>query len=434
MALSETRAGSEDRNRSRIVAGLEAALDVIALMLLPLMTLVPHAVAPLAAVAGLCAIGLALGINPHPQRQFLVSAVILGALMLWCTLSAAIWSIDLTSSLALAARVGALLVASFALVLAADIVAAPRRLTAFLLAGAAIGILMAAIDCQTGGGLHQLVSIRSFRPQQLDDLAVALAILVLPAGAMLVCDGRVALAFLAVAAMVVTICALDDTAAKMTLAAGVPVAALMYFRRRATVRAAAFLSVIAIVAAPMILPRLAHSPALFHTADSFKQSAAHRLLIWSFVGDRITEHPIIGWGFDSSRAIPGGKMEVRPSQTALPLHPHDAALQLWLELGFPGATLFAAFIGFLWYRLDAAPWPRIYTAAAGGALSAALLGSLLTYGIWEEWWLGTQGLILFAVLVMGLVAAADEPQPATRSESPAARLTKSSGPEKSKAL
>src|SRR6185369_6348777 len=110
------------------------------------------------------------------------------------------------------------------------------------------------------------------------------------------------------------------------------------------------------------------------------------------------------------RAIPGGKEEIRPGETRLPLHPHDAALQVWLELGVPGATLLALFVGWLWLRLGEAPCPRLYAAAAGGSLAAASAVAFTGWGIWQEWWLGTLGLALFATLVMARAAAdADKP-------------------------
>ena len=109
---------------------------------------------------------------------------------------------------------------------------------------------------------------------------------------------------------------------------------------------------------------------MLRDADTFKTSVGHRLLIWDFAGKRIAERPLLGWGLDASRAIPGGKELIRPDQKRLPLHPHDAALQVWLELGLPGAVLFALLLGWLWLRLATAPWPPLYAAAAGGSLAA----------------------------------------------------------------
>ncbi len=79
-------------------------------------------------------------------------------------------------------------------------------------------------------------------------------------------------------------------------------------------------------------------------------------------------------------------------------------MQLWLELGAPGAASFALFVGLLWLNLAEMPWPRLYAAAAGGSLAAALAVASAGWGIWEEWWLGTLALALFAALVMARAA------------------------------
>jgi O-antigen ligase len=205
--------------------------------------------------------------------------------------------------------------------------------------------------------------------------------------------------------MAATVLALDGTAAKLALGLSLPVAALLYLQRGAVVRTLAALSILGILTAPLTLPRLAYLPAVFTTADAFKDSAGHRLLIWSFTGDRIAERPYFGWGLDASRSIPGGKAEIRPAQSWLPLHPHDSALQVWLELGAPGAALFALFVGLLWLRLGDAPWPRLYAAAAGGSLFAASVVAFSGWGIWQEWWLATLSLALFATIVMARAAA-----------------------------
>jgi len=144
-------------------------------------------------------------------------------------------------------------------------------------------------------------------------------------------------------------------------------------------------------------------PALSETVDGVKFSAGHRLLIWSFAGDRIAERALAGWGLDSSRAIPGGEDPIRFDETWLPLHPHNAPLQLWLELGVPGAVLFALLVALAWVALARAEWPPLFAAAAGASLTTAFLGCFATYGIWQEWWLGTWWFSLFLVLVMAEV-------------------------------
>jgi O-antigen ligase len=226
-------------------------------------------------------------------------------------------------------------------------------------------------------------------------------------------------ALIVAAAMAGTVLLLEDAAAKAALLASLPMTALLYRWRSPVARIAAIVSVIGILTAPLTLPRLAQAPGLLAAADSLKGSAGHRLLIWSFVGERIAERPLAGWGLDAARAIPGGKDEVRPGLSRLPLHPHNAALQLWLELGVPGAALFALFVGWLWLRLAGVSWPRIYVAAAGGSLTAALAAAFAAYGVWQEWWIATLGLALFLILV--LARAAEPAADATRPPRPGSR-------------
>jgi exopolysaccharide production protein ExoQ len=359
----------------------------------------------LAGFAGICAAGLIAATPPYDFSALRVPAAILGALVLWGALSAS-WSIDPGRSLVMAARLAGLFVAAIALAASASRIVEPRRLTLFLFAGTAIGIALALYDLASAGGLSRHVSVRVFTAPRLNQISVWVALFVLPASALLICRGQRLLALVVAAAMATTVYALDGTTAKIALSLSLPIAALVYLRRTFICRIAAALAILAILTAPLTLPLLARVPAVFTTVDAFKDSAGHRLLIWSFTGHRIAERPLTGWGLDSARAIPGGKIEIRPGQDWLPLHPHDAALQLWLELGAPGAMLFALFVCLLWLRLGEVEWPRLYAAAGGGSLFAATAVASSAWGIWQEWWLGALGLALFATLVMARLAPA----------------------------
>ncbi len=334
-----------------------------------MLALVPHGVAPLVAVAGLCAAGLVMARPPYRFAALRSPAICLFALLAWGAASA-IWAVDPQRSLMLDIRLAGLCVAGLALAMAAGRLAKPRRLARFLLAGIAGGLALTWYDLASGGGLSRHISVRVFHPFRLNQIAVGLAILALPVAAWLIERSRWAVALMVAAVVVGTIGLLHDVAAKTALALSLPVMGLLYCWRRPVARLAAILSVIGILTAPLTLPALGRLPAVL-----------------------------------------AGTEEIRPGLKRLPLHPHNAALQLWLELGVPGALLSAFFIGWLWLQLGAAPWPRLYAAAAGGSLTAAFVTASGAYGIWQEWWLGTLGLALFAVLVMG--RAAEPPAAAT---------------------
>ena len=145
-----------------------------------------------------------------------------------------------------------------------------------------------------------------------------------------------------------------------------------------------------------------------------KPSATARILIWNFVDRNIRERPILGWGLDASRRMPGGKERVWvttcdappdapvPSidSEILPLHPHDAVLQIWLELG--GVGVLAALFGLvasLWrfYRAHPGRSAAVLTSMAAAGLSVALI----SFGIWQEWWVS----VLLLNAAMGIALA-----------------------------
>lgn len=407
--------------RRRLANAVEWGLDLAVLLFFPLLILAPRGIAALASVAGMFAAALILSAKrPLWRSNLAVPASLVGALLVWGAVSA-LWSIDPLRSLNLAARLAGLFAAGLALAGAADEVTAPGRLTGFLLAGFVLGITMAALDLASHGALSKPFSTRPYEPSWLNQASVAFAILLPPTGAVLVGFGRRAAGVLFAGAVAVTVLALVGTAAKVSLAVGLGAALLCYGWRARMARLAAALSVIVVIGAPLTFARLERVSDLVATANEVKQSAGHRLLIWSFVGNRIAEHPLAGWGLNSSRAIPGGKDLIRPGESWLPLHPHDAPLQLWLELGVPGAVLMALLSAHAWLALARADLPRLYGGAAAGSLACAFVATLATYGIWEEWWQGTLWFCLFLVLVMARVAAASIPVPDAHSRSAAIR-------------
>lgn len=387
---------------SRARPVFEFGLDCCAVLLLPVLAVASRGTAALGGVAGIFALGLAWPAGAAAWRRVRGMAALFAALVLWGLLSS-LWAVDPGHSAASAARLAGLFAAGLALAAAAPQVAAPERLAACFGAGLALALALAVAQLETEGALTRPFAGRPFVDPALNQVENALVLVLLPLAAMLVLRGRPVLAGVTAAAIAAVVWLLVGEAGHLALALGAAGAALLYASRRTVARAIAILSVAAILAAPLILPRLAGIAAVQQRVEAFKFSAWHRLEIWSFAGSRIAERPVFGWGLDASRAIPGGGQTIpggAPWQVMLPLHPHDAALQLWLELGGPGAVLFALFAARLWLALGAAPWPRLYAAAVGGSLVAAFTIALGAYGVWEEWWIAGQFLALFVILVM----------------------------------
>jgi O-antigen ligase len=357
-------------------------------------------VAALVSVAGFCAAALVLSSRKTswgPATGFAV--MLLGSLLLWGILSA-LWSVNPVRSLTVAMRLAGLFAAGLSLTAAANSIAAARRLISLLLVGLVLAVAMALAELATGGVLNSYVSDKPYQAARLNQASMSFAIVLMPVAALAVCRGRKVFGVLIAITIAGTIFVLAGTAAKAVLIAGIPMSLFLYRFGPLVARVAAIISIITIVTAPLSFARLERLPALAEAADTIKLSGGHRLLIWSFTGDRIAEQPLTGWGLDSSRAIPGGEDLIRPGEIWLPLHPHNAPLQLWLELGVPGVVLFALVVALVWRALAESRWPPLYFAAAGGSLTIAFLGCFATYGIWQEWWLGTLWFSLFLILVM----------------------------------
>ena len=392
----------------------ELGLDICVFLFLPVLALASKGAAPLAVVAGLCALGLAAPRGLVAWREVRGLALIFAALLAWGLVSS-LWAVEPARSIVVALRLAGMFAAGLALMAAAGEVARPERLMLCLAAGLTVALALALAQYASDGALTAPLARRGFAEPALNHVENGFGLVVLPLIAALFLRRRGGLAVPLAVVTVAVICLLVGDAARIAFAVGVVGAALFYFRREAVARLAAILSVVLILAAPLVFPPLAGIAAIRHDAQEFKFSAWHRLEIWSFVGGRIGERPLLGWGLDASRAIPGGSEMTPEHRQWLPLHPHNAPLQLWLELGAPGAVLFALFAARLWLALGAVAWPRLYAAAAGGSLVAGLVVALGSYGIWQEWLIGSEFLTLFVILAMARIAA--HPMPETRNGS-----------------
>lgn len=166
-----------------------------------------------------------------------------------------------------------------------------------------------------------------------------------------------------------------------------------------------------VLAAPWALDAVPPRP-LIERSGATLQSIVHRTYIWDFAIARIKERPLLGWGLDASRRMPGGDEEITVSGLnkagapgageatmtgqVMPLHPHNGALQIWLELGGAGALLAAALIALAAESLAKLRLSRAVAAMTAGIFAAGTAVALVSYGLWQGWWLSV--LFLMAAL------------------------------------
>jgi O-antigen ligase len=99
----------------------------------------------------------------------------------------------------------------------------------------------------------------------------------------------------------------------------------------------------------------------------------------------------------------GAKIEL------MPLHPHNAALQLWLELGGIGAALYAALYAVCLIGLLRLPLTREALAAGAALVAAVFVIGQLSFNVWQSWWLCAQ--FLTAAIFLLLAARGGEAAP-----------------------
>ena len=158
-----------------------------------------------------------------------------------------------------------------------------------------------------------------------------------------------------------------------------------------------------VIAVPVAQVAQGYAMDHFHHINS---SFAQRLEIWEFTAKRFLEKPWLGWGFDSARAIPNMGEHSRylyPTDSIIPMHPHDWFLHVLLELGVIGAGLMAAL--WLWWLSQTANLSRAVQPAALASYAVVIVIGAFSIGIWQSWWLSA--LVLVSIVVQLLSRQAE---------------------------
>jgi O-antigen ligase len=371
----------------RFLLGLCAALAVAAPLCLWLGT---RGFAPVVGVAGLLCIPWA-----RPGRDDWRGALILAALVLWAALSLS-WSP--APNLALPHDIKAL--TRFTILhLATELAFATALVTALARidrAGAvkALGwmswgfLIVPPLLIEEGltkARLYQALPALIHQPIRADwlpaDLAAGgyiVAVLAWPLGMALFRRGRWPLALALAALAPLSMVAVRGVAPTVALAVSLPVFVLTLRFGRPVAKILGALTAVHILATPLVMLAADRLGLYARVHATLWPSWSDRLRIWGFIAERWAQSPLRGAGLDASRTFPG----------VVPLHPHNGPLQLWFELGLPGAVLGSLFWLWLWRRIgDSAGRDRLYGATAAATATVFLTISAVSFGLWQEWWL-----------------------------------------------
>ena len=373
----------ETQPRDRLSAWCGAVMVGLAVLTPVASWLAPLAFAPLVSLAGL----LCLPALARPQVNRTTLALLLLATG-WAVLSR-LWSPVETVSLekSTGLKLGLQLMLYWAAICGARQAApASMRLALQILAwGLAAGGLVLLAEALTGASLYRAIRAAIGDPtdfpmarKNLAQGAFSLALL-WPIAATAGARAGAPVWLGVVMATGVAVASYIFLADAPVLAAGLAllVMAGVAFSPKRGPEAAGVLAAVAV----LLMPVVALAFSVLKVADKLPLSWSQRVGYWSYAVDRIAEHPWRGWGLDASRTF----------SPHIQLHPHNGAIQIWLELGAIGAVL-TALIWVMTFRKLASPSRDMVLAGAAAAAAVYLLFGLVSFGVWQEWWLALAAL------------------------------------------
>lgn len=384
-----------------VVAAFTAAL-------IPVSIVASRGIVVLLVAAALGAAAVAWRARRPPRAPGRAVAALIVALLVWAT-TTALWSVTPVGSLALAARLAALVAAGLLLHGVVETLndAARARAGRWLVGGFVAGLAFVAAEVALGFPIFMAIkpelSSAAEAQVRFNRGATAMVMVCWVAAAVPWRAGRRWAALALPAGLGLLLPFLSSLSAGLGLLAGAATAALALTHRRAG-RAVLIAAVLAAFIGSPIAAKTFYAWD-WQDARWLPLSAEHRVEIWHKTLQRIEERPILGWGLDSARVISRMPTEIEPSgRSPAGLHPHNAPLQILEELGLVGWSLALALLIAVALRIERLPAPsRVFAQAT---FVSALAMSCTAYGIWQGRWLG-----LFLAVGALVPLAAPGPRP-----------------------
>ncbi|NBJ11566.1 O-antigen ligase family protein [Microvirga arsenatis] len=279
----------------------------------------------------------------------------------------------------------------------------PRRMFRLLTWAFLIASIMILLELATGLALRRAIGLRadSFifnRP------VLTLLMLVPPLIAWFLSRGRRGWFYglgLLLVFSATTLRSESDAAVLGLLIVGLSVP-FAWYAPRATCALAALAFLIAMGISPIVGPITNHLiPASVHTMLASGHSR-ERVALWTSFGAAVRKQPFLGGGFGVSPRMAetavAQKVPVDQRRMLAIGHPHNAALQIWSELGAVGAVLALGIIFLILYHV--ARQPRAIGSVSLALIAGAAPVALVGHGAWQGWWAASLGAAIIWLLVI----------------------------------
>ena len=383
----------------------------------------PKALAPLYILSGLFALLLNFSrLRAAETRPTFLAALLIGS-VLFFSLSW-LWTIAPYETLRLILPITGLFILGLVIViLALDLNESERRLVCrSIVIGSTIGFVILFVE------IFWPLKITSFffsifkgieyqidytYKNALRNGANISALLVIPAAAVLWRSGNRYFTLGLILLALITLTNAKAGASLLALLVGLAAIAVTIVSGRYVRVLFSSLLVISALALPVVVQTLPTAGEIEERYPNLPNSVYPRIFIWQSTARYISENPFLGKGFNSSRSIskPGDRVEyftkgVNPrGSIPIPLHPHSAILQIWLELGVVGIGIFLALLLTILKRIEQSISSLPMRAMAYGSFCSAFTIANVSYGIWQNWWISA----LWLTVAFTIIATKDDP-------------------------
>ena len=170
------------------------------------------------------------------------------------------------------------------------------------------------------------------------------------------------------------------------------------------------LTVILIFFMPHIMSFILGSDML-QTFESIPSSWQERIDIWNKSIVLINENPVLGWGLDTASSIEKGLNYSLAG--IIQVHPHNIPLQIRLETGIVGISLFCVFIGLIWRKIMQQQ-DRQFLIACVASITIYLVFAMVSFNAWHSWWLCTQYLAVIVIISFQKICSDNRRHPIDR--------------------
>ena len=381
---------------------------IVLMALVPVIALfAPRAMAFLPGMIGLLAVMAWLFTGQRPAlspKLFLIPLLITAA-----AFASALWAIDPAIAIERGTKMALILLSGTLLIAVAQNL--PRAV--ILRSGALLpslffaACLLASAEYLTGMPLYRFLSdtpaTTSIKLHEFNRGSCVLAILLLPAffclKESLTAKKKAAAYGIALVSFSTIFIITASQSAQLAIICGLLVAFAFPYAKKWAWRTLKALLVILVMTAPWLaiwlFDNYAESIHALPRMGSGDQSASagNRLEVWDYVSRYVLQNPLYGYGIEAARAVEEFDSAEIFQRGKTILHPHNFALQVWIEFGVFGALATCAFLVYVLNIIEEKfkyASQRILLPLFVVAVSIGATG----YGMWQSWWLG---LLLFAI-------------------------------------